>query len=45
MCDNIKYRHKEKRFKQSKDPIKSPYNYANVKDVDEVIYVTVTHVE
>ncbi len=39
MCDNIKYRHKDKRFKQSKDPIKSPYNYANVKDVDDVIYV------
>ena len=38
-CDNIKYRHKDKKFRQTKDPVKSLYNYGNVKDVDEVVFV------
>jgi len=38
-CDNIKYRHKDKRFRQTKDPVKSLYNYANIKDSDTVVFV------
>jgi twinkle protein len=36
---NIKYRTKDKRFKQSKDAKKSLYNYQNVKDTEQVIFV------
>ena len=38
-CDNIKYRHKDKRFKQSKDPVKSLYNYQAVAESNVAIFV------
>jgi len=38
-CDNIKYRHKDKRFKQSKDPVKSLYNYKAVAESNVAIFV------
>ena len=38
-CDNIKYRHKDKKFKQTKDPVKSLYNYSRVKDASQVVFV------
>ena len=38
-CDNIKYRSKDKKFRQTKNPKKSLYNYGNVRDAEEVIFV------
>lgn len=38
-CDNIKYRKKDKQFKQSKDGKKSLYNYERCKNADCVLFV------
>jgi len=39
-CDNIKYKNTTvKRFRQSKDPVKSLYNYQAVAEADTVLFV------